>query len=583
MKNVFPILFVFIMLQFLACGSTKSVQKSNNKEITSKDDTETKVSSEEAKREKIDFLYLEAVTKEALESPKEAINFYLDVLKIDPKHHASMYGIAKNYVQNKNFASAQPYAAEAVKLDPKNYWYVEILSSIYEKTYQQQKAMELLEKSLPDFPKETNLKFQLADLYLANGQYRKSIDLYDSVEATLGIMEEISMHKHRIYLILNENEKANNEIKNLISNFPYEAKYYHSLSDAFSKQNKPDSSFKVIQDMLKIIPNDDKSLFKMADYYKAKGDLTKSAVYLDKAFQNKQVSLETKVEYISTLVVAMQSDSTLKPKVLELTNVVYKQNPESALVLALKGDILMFNNQIDSSKVYYEKSLKIDELNLPVWIRLLERDSDMNKPEILKKDADKALEVFPNDPTVIYFHGLALYQMKEYTRASKSLQKIEKLGNVNDAFLNQVFSLLGEIYFYNKEYEKSNSYYEKILTNDPNNISAMNNYAYYLSVRGENLEKALQMIEKVIAKEPESASYQDTYGWILFKMNKFDDAKKWVLKAYGKGGGAEVIEHLGDICFKLGEKDNAMKYWNEAKSKGQKSDDLDKKIKEGKL
>ena len=72
---------------------------------------------------------------------------------------------------------------------------------------------------------------------------------------------------------------------------------------------------------------------------------------------------------------------------------------------------------------------------------------------------------------------------------------------------------------------------------------------------------------------------------ILFQMKKYEDAKLWVGKALDNGGkqNGTLLEHYGDVLFKLGDTGNAFKYWLDAKKAGNTSDLIDKKISDKKL
>ena len=113
----------------------------------------------------------------------------------------------------------------------------------------------------------------------------------------------------------------------------------------------------------------------------------------------------------------------------------------------------------------------------------------------------------------------------------------------------------------------------------------LNNYAYYLSVRKENLEKAKEMSFKCNKLEQNNGTYQDTYAWILYELKDYENAKQWMLKSLKNGSdiSAVVVEHYGDILYKLGDIEEAIIQWKKAKNLGGVSKNLNKKINEGKL
>jgi Tfp pilus assembly protein PilF len=73
----------------------------------------------------------------------------------------------------------------------------------------------------------------------------------------------------------------------------------------------------------------------------------------------------------------------------------------------------------------------------------------------------------------------------------------------------------------------------------------------------------------------------DTYGWILFQQSKYIEAEKWIAKALAiSSESGEVLEHMGDVQFKLNKPDEALKYWKKAKDAGKESPILERKIAE---
>ena len=133
-----------------------------------------------------------------------------------------------------------------------------------------------------------------------------------------------------------------------------------------------------------------------------------------------------------------------------------------------------------------------------------------------------------------------------------------------------------------KQHNLSDSLYEKVLEIDPENVMVLNNYAYYLSLRKINLDKAKEMSFKCNNIEIDNGTYQDTYAWILYQRKEFKEAKQWIIKSLKNGSdkSAVVVEHYGDILYKLGEIKESIIQWKFAKTLGDGSKLLDKKIKD---
>ena len=100
----------------------------------------------------------------------------------------------------------------------------------------------------------------------------------------------------------------------------------------------------------------------------------------------------------------------------------------------------------------------------------------------------------------------------------------------------------------------------------PDNIGALNNYAYYLSVERQQLDKAEEMSYRTVKAEPNNNTYLDTYAWILFEKGKYAEARIYIDQAIQNGGdkSSVVVEHCGDIYWMNGEQGKALEYWVKA-------------------
>jgi tetratricopeptide (TPR) repeat protein len=201
------------------------------------------------------------------------------------------------------------------------------------------------------------------------------------------------------------------------------------------------------------------------------------------------------------------------------------------------------------------------------------------------EQAEKALEVFPDQSSVYLFYGVALSQNERHEEAVKILKSGSKLVVDDDNSLFSFYSSLGDSYNELKNYVESDKYFDKALEIDPKEPFLLNNYSYYLSVRGVDLEKAEKMSKLSNELQPGQASFQDTYAWILYRIGKYEEAKLWLEKALKSGGDTSgtILEHYGDVLYQLGNTDEALQYWIKAKDIGDVSDLIDQKIKDKKL
>jgi tetratricopeptide (TPR) repeat protein len=159
--------------------------------------------------------------------------------------------------------------------------------------------------------------------------------------------------------------------------------------------------------------------------------------------------------------------------------------------------------------------------------------------------------------------ALSAYEIGNYESAIIDLETLKRK-NPEQSLLLQSYNLMAEAYRQMEQHHKSDSCYEMILAIEPENLMIRNNYAYYLSIREENLPRARELSYLTVIREPENPTYLDTYGWILFKMKEIKEAKNFIEKAIRNGAynNAEVLDHYGDVMFELDKCDEAIEAWD---------------------
>jgi len=237
------------------------------------------------------------------------------------------------------------------------------------------------------------------------------------------------------------------------------------------------------------------------------------------------------------------------------------------------------NDLKSSAALYYSLSLRFMPDNFNVWQNLLNLDLELNRWDSLSIHAETALEYFPNQPSAYWYAGLGNTQQKNYDNAITYLQQGVKMVSNNPQLKSSFYSSLGGAYNALGDYENSDKSFESALSLNPNDDITLNNYSYYLSLRKVNLDKALIMVEDIVRRNPENSTYLDTYAWVLFQLQDYEEAKR-VIELVIRNNDASAVnyDHYGDILFKLGDVDGAVNSWEEAKSLNKSIENIDKKI-----
>lgn len=521
-------------------------------------------------REKIDYLYIEASTQHLQGNRPEAISMFKEVIEMDPQNHAAYYCVGRIYAEMMDYDNARRYCEQALNMNPDNLWYYNELVNAYQQSHMPEKALSTQEALVKKFPNDKNGLYDLAQMYIGVKRFNEALDIYGRLEVLTGMNEEIAFRKHQLYMFVNQPEKALAELDRLIKAYPAETRYPHAQYDILSMMGKDTEAKAVLENLLISNPNDGFALFSLADHYKSKGDLAKSDEYLFRAFRSKDVDIHAKAKIIAGLHQMADRDPAIHPRVTLLAEMLTAAHPNSALASAIRGDVYQDENLLDSARACYRRSLGMDPANEGVWQELLFVDSDMNDDKALRKDAEKALEYFPNQVTFLYFYGLGSERTGEFDEAIYAFEKLRKVGNADKEILLQSLSSLGTVYHKTGQNTKSNEAFDQALNLSPGNPLILNNYAYYLALRHERIDDAERMAKQALDKQPNSSSVQDTYGWIMYLKGNFNEAQHWIKRAADNEGGAEVWEHLGDVYHKQGETEKAVDAWQKAIEKGAK-------------
>ena len=191
---------------------------------------------------------------------------------------------------------------------------------------------------------------------------------------------------------------------------------------------------------------------------------------------------------------------------------------------------------------------------------------DENYPKAIEA-AEKALALNPDSLDLYRYIAPAYYQMKEYDRAIATYDRALSIIDSTDVDLySDLVGGKGDVYSAMGDSVRAVECYEQALKIYPGNTGILNNYAYYLAQKGQNLDRAERMSAITVKSAPDNATFLDTYAWVFFKKKDYKMALFYIESAVAKTEepSAEVLEHYGDILFLDGQTDKAVEQWQKA-------------------
>jgi tetratricopeptide (TPR) repeat protein len=528
-------------------------------------------------------LFFSALREKTIDNFTLATELFNQVLQTDPANDASMFELANLKKVQNDYPDAQDLLEKAVTVKPDNEWYWVALADCYEKNNDITKLENVFNELIRIDPDKPDYYFDKATVFFQLKKYDDALAVYKQLEQVTGLTDEIVAAREKIYLKQGKIDQAAADLEGMIAANPSQIKYYLLLGEVYNSNGLADKALKILQTAEKLNPDNGQVHLALADIYRDKKSYENSFNELTLAFAAPSLEIDQKIKIVLGYLPKFP-DPNAKASALELSRLLTVAHPDDSRAYALYGDMLVQNEKYKDAKASYKKSVELNGQVYEVWEQLIRLELGENQLDDALKDGENALSLFPNQAWLNYLVGVAWQQKKDYKKALEYIKNATTLETQDKELLSQGFSSLGDCYHSLDDNQKSDEAYEKSLSFNPNNAYTLNNYAYYLSVRGTSLDKAAEMSKQSNELQPNTASFEDTYAWILFKQKKYADAKLWMEKAlaHDKERSAIQTEHYGDILFYLGDSNAAVQNWKKAKEYGGSSPVLERKINEKK-
>ncbi|WP_195715269.1 tetratricopeptide repeat protein [Ancylomarina sp. 16SWW S1-10-2] len=547
------------------------------------DKKKNKVELTEQKRLEFDYAFHEGEKALGLGEYEKAISWFANCLKLDTTSAVVYYELANIYISQENFNSALELARSAVALQPKNIWYQVQLAGIFKAKGMIDQACEVYENLAVQFPERDDFRLIQAELFISVEKFEEALEVYQTIEKKLGVTEDVSINKHTLYLRLNKRKNAYAELNKLIKKFPFKIETYGLLADMYLQDGNKEKALEQYKKIVEIAPENGLVHFYLAEYYRKEKQKEMAQSHLEKAFSSNMVSSDKKIQYLVGVVLADTQNPLSDENLKTLLDLLMKVHPDDIHVNLIYADYLRRQKDSVGARKLLRKVLLQEKNTYAIWEELMFIDNELLDFDSMFTESAEAIKYFPTQPLLYVFNGVAAAQKKDFETAVKTLTiGFNYVGN-NLALRIQFLTYLGDSQYELGNIKKAFEAYDEVLLFEPANVVVLNNYSYYLSVLNQNLEKAKEMSLKCVQIEKENSTYLDTHAWVLFKLGSFSDAKIAMEKSLQFGGreSAVIVEHYGDILYRLGEKEAAMAEWKNAEKIGEGSKQLLDKIKTG--
>lgn len=559
----------FVGIFFLSGCSSSIMQKKQEPPTERKiSDKEKEMSRDRALRH-----FIEGAALDAKGSFAEAILEYQEAIAHNP-NAAIFYAISRNYMLLGKFNRAVETAAEAVRLEPNNIVYRENLGTIYFNLSQIDLAISEYEKVVQIDSNYSAGLFSLARLYQVS-KPQKALDIYEKMLDRNNEQLEVLFLSAQLYSSLNRFDEAASKYKRMLELDPSNRALQKQLAETYIKIGRLDNAKEILENMVETDSTDIEVIAALADVYLDMKQFNKSVELYQKLLARGINNIEVKLRIAIGFFGLCEQDSSLVPKTIKLFEELRDENPKDWRPFWYLGAIEANQHKDSIAGKYFEQVIKIDERHSDGWWFFGTSLFGQGKYEQLQEEMLKAQRIFPDDFRFLLLQGLALTRLDKNEDAVEPLKKALKINSKDLNIISTLALTLDGL----KRYKESDSLYEEGLKLHPNSSLLLNNYSYSLAERGLQLVRALKMAEQAVTAEPDNAAYLDTYGWVFFKLGKYEDAAKYIEKSVATGkASAVVLEHLGDVYLKLGDKQKALEFWKKALEMDPKNETAKDKI-----
>jgi len=444
---------------------------------------------------------------------QEAINVFKKALEVNPKSPRILEQMAIAYEQVKDYPNAIEAYRKAMALDEDSLELRKGLAQALLDNKQDEEAEKEFLKILEADPDEGVAYFRLAQIYKNRREFDKALTHYNKAGSILVGSLEISFNIGLLYEELGKYEKAEERFQQLLKLTENSAGNY----SASEKQNR--------------------------------GAFLTHAGYVSQQLEKYPQAIAYFTE-------------------LKTINAENAARAESYII-----DTYRASKQLDKALAASADSVKAHPEDKDLQLLQADLLSESGKGSQAIERLQKLLEGSEEDAK-IYSAMIQVYQRdKKFKDAEKTLLAAEKFFKNKEGY----HFMLGSMYERQKEYDKAERTFRKVIELNPKHAAALNYLGYMLADRGVRLEESMELIKKAVDLDPNNGAYLDSLGWACFKLNRLDEAETYLKKALDRVRKDPTIhEHLGDVYYQKGQYAEARTAWEFSLANGQDEEETRK-------
>ena len=560
----------------MLCGCT-SVQKASQRQ-----QGRPQLSYNDGQRFK--YFYLEAVNQQNLGNYDAAFDLYRHCLDIDPNAAEVYFALSAYYAELDADSTSLALMQKAVDLDSDNDIYLERLGITHINANQFTEAAQCYEQLFQRDKSRSDVLGVLLQLYNQQRDYDKMIVTLNRMEQVDGSSEQITLSKMRVYAMLGDKDRELEELQQLAEKHPNDLNYRVMMGNWLLQNSRADEALEAYQHVLATEPDNQAAQVSMLDYYRAVGEDSLANVQQERLLVNPKTSLDTKISLMRQVVAENEQNGGDSTQVIAVFQRILDEPQHDSDMLELYAAYMQLKKMPqDSINQVWREALRLTPDNAGVRLQLAQALWADEAYGDVAQLCEEGTEYNPDEIGFYYFLGLSYLQKDDDDATLDAMRRgVSQIDeDSNPDIVSDFYAIMGDVLHRKGLDQEAFAAYDSCLQYKPDNYGCLNNYAYYLSLRNEDLQKAEQMSYRTIKAEPTNATFLDTYAWILFQQERYTEAAIYMEQVLQNDSvpSVDVLEHAGDVYAKTEQMDKAVDYWQRAVDAGGDSKVLIRKIK----
>lgn len=538
------------------------------------DSLDTQVKSSVNSKIVYDQFFLEAMVQRQKGNHDAAFDLLRYCKDLNPAAPEVYYYLGQYYRAVKDSEHAMACVKKAAELDPDNMTYMETLAQAYISQQDYASAIPVIEGIYERDKNQEEMLEMLFQLYQQVEDYDRAIGVLNQMEQNDGKNERLSMAKAALYNRIGKKKEAVAEMAALARQYPNDLNYKAMYGETLIMNDQTKKGLAIYEEVLKEDPENIRVLLSLRTYYLGEGMMAEGDSLTERVLTSSHATTEEKIRLMRQEISTSESTDGDSTRVLNLFHrVLSLSQPDADMALLCASYMTAKKMPKDSIAPVLEQAVALSPDYAPARMQLVAYAWEADQMDRVIALCQEARQYTPDEMLFYYYQGIAYYRRDSLDRALSAFQNgIGVITSESDpAIVSDFYAVMGDILHQKGLVNEAFAAYDSCLVWKADNIGCLNNYAYYLSERGERLTQAEEMSYKTVKAEPKNATYLDTYAWILFMQERYAEAKIYIDQALqnmdDEQQNAVIIEHAGDIYAQNKDITRALSFWQNASEK----------------